>query len=62
MQKSENNFNWGIWLISKPHPNVPRKCGTGCIVLHLVALNAADIGLAYLIGTVMFLAAFRSDF
>ena len=60
MKKSKNNFSWGVWLISKPHPNVTRKCGTACIVLHLVALNAADIRLAYLTGVVMFLPAFRS--
>ena len=45
----------------KTSPNVPSLCGTGCIVLHLVALNTADIGLAYLTGIVMVLPAFRSD-
>jgi hypothetical protein len=45
----------------KTSPNVPRLCGTACIVLHLVALNTAGIGLAYLTGIVMVLPAFRSD-
>ena len=50
-----------VFTILKPHQTSPRLCGIDCIVLHLVALNTADIGLAYLTGIVMVLPAFRSD-
>ena len=50
-----------VFTILKPHPNVTRLCGTSVYHCPSLSINAADIGLAYLTGTVMFLAAFRSD-
>jgi hypothetical protein len=50
-----------VFTILKPHPNVPRLCGTGVHRCPSASINAADIGLAYLTGVVMFLTAFRSD-
>jgi hypothetical protein len=43
----------------KVTPNSHHPTGTACIMLHLVALNAADIWLAYLIGIVTFLRGLR---
>jgi len=50
-----------VKLFSGPKvtPNSHHPTGTACIVLHLVALNAADIWLAYLIGVVTFLRGLR---
>ena len=49
-----------VFTILKPPPNVTRLCGTGVHRCPSASINAADIGLAYLIGVVMFLPAFRS--
>jgi hypothetical protein len=49
-----------VLTISNTHPNVTRLCGTGVHRCPSASINAADIGLAYLIDAVMFLAAFRS--